>query len=70
MKTGQRHSKKIKSLPLQSDQVEADQLASIRWVFNPVIRLDPGTESGGDLLQSKNVLARHIELHPGRGEYS
>ena len=40
----------------QSNQVEADQPASIKWVFNPIIRLDPGTESDGDLLQSKNLL--------------
>jgi hypothetical protein len=40
----------------QIDQVEKDQPGSIKWVFNPIIRLDPGTETGG--------------LHPRRGEHS
>lgn len=40
----------------QSDQVDADQLASIKWVFNPIIRLESSTETVGDMLQSKNLL--------------
>jgi DNA-binding CsgD family transcriptional regulator len=42
--------------PPQSDQVDADLLASIRWVSDPIIRLDPGTGSAGEILQSKNLL--------------
>jgi DNA-binding NarL/FixJ family response regulator len=41
---------------IKSNQVEGDQFGSIKWVFNPVIHLDLNTESGGDLLNSKNVL--------------
>ena len=44
------------SSPPQSDRVDADLLASIRWVSDPIIRLDPGTESVGDMLQSKDLL--------------
>jgi DNA-binding NarL/FixJ family response regulator len=42
--------------PLQSDQVDADLLASIRWVSDPIIRLEPGAESVGEILQSKDLL--------------
>ena len=42
--------------PPQSDQVDADLLASIRWVSNPIIHLESRTESVGDMLQSKNLL--------------
>jgi len=45
----------------QIDQVEKDQPGSIKWVFNPIIRLDPGTETGGDLLQSKNLLLSTLD---------
>jgi len=41
---------------IQSNQVQVDRPASVEWVFNPIIRLDPNTETGGDLLRSKNVL--------------
>ena len=41
---------------IQSNQVEADRPASLKWVFNPIIHLDSNTETGGDLLHSKNVL--------------
>ncbi len=41
---------------IKGNQVEDDQPGSVKWVFNPVIRLDSKTESGGDLLNSKNVL--------------
>jgi DNA-binding CsgD family transcriptional regulator/PAS domain-containing protein len=40
----------------QSDQVDADLLTSIRWISNPIIHLDPSTETVGDILQSKNLL--------------
>ncbi len=40
----------------QSDLVDADLLTSIRWVSNPIIRLDPSAEIVGDILQSKNLL--------------
>jgi DNA-binding NarL/FixJ family response regulator len=42
--------------PPQSDQVDADLLASIRWVSDPIIRLDPGTGSVGEMFQSKDLL--------------
>jgi hypothetical protein len=42
--------------PPQSDQVDADLLASIKWISNPVIHLERSTKTGGDLLQSKNLL--------------
>jgi DNA-binding CsgD family transcriptional regulator len=40
----------------QSDRVDADLLASIRWVSDPIIRLDPGTASVSEMLVSKNLL--------------
>lgn len=40
----------------QSDKVDADLLASIRWVSDPVIHLEPGAESVGEILQSKDLL--------------
>ena len=46
---------------IKSNQVEGDQFGSVKWVFNPVIRLDPNTESGGDLLRSKNVLLAALD---------
>ena len=42
--------------PPQSDRVDADLLASIRWVSDPIIRLDPGTASVSEMLVSKNLL--------------
>lgn len=42
--------------PPQSDQVDADLLASVRWVSDPIIRLDPGTGSVGEMFQSKDLL--------------
>jgi DNA-binding NarL/FixJ family response regulator len=47
--------------PPQSEQVDADQPASIKWVFNPIIHLDPGTETDGDLLQSKTLLLSTLD---------
>lgn len=40
----------------QSDQVDVDLLTSIKWISNPIIRLDPNTDTVGDILQSKNLL--------------
>jgi DNA-binding NarL/FixJ family response regulator len=40
----------------QNDRVDADPLSSIGWVFNPIIRLDPGIETDVDLFQSKSLL--------------
>jgi DNA-binding NarL/FixJ family response regulator len=40
----------------QNDRVNADPLSSIGWVFNPIIRLDPGIETDVDLFQSKSLL--------------
>ena len=56
MKTVSGAYKADQNSAIQSNQVEADRPASVRWVFNPIIRLDPNTETGGDLLRSKNVL--------------
>jgi DNA-binding NarL/FixJ family response regulator len=42
--------------PPQSDQVDTDLLASLKWVSNPIIRLDRSIEIDGDLFQSKNLL--------------
>jgi DNA-binding CsgD family transcriptional regulator len=42
--------------PPQSDRVDADLLASIRWVSDPIIRLDPGTASVSEMLVSKDLL--------------
>jgi DNA-binding NarL/FixJ family response regulator len=61
MKTfGTLHRENQVSPPL-SEQVEADQPASIKWVFNPIIHLDPGTETEGNLLQSKTLLLSTLD---------
>lgn len=56
MKTASGIQKENRIPSPQSDLVDADLLASIRWVSNPFIRLDPSTETVGDILQSKNLL--------------
>jgi DNA-binding NarL/FixJ family response regulator len=39
----------------------ADQPADIKWVFNPVIRLEPGSGFQDDLLQSKDLLLSTLD---------
>jgi len=56
MKTINGDNREDQISPPQSDQIDADLLASIKWISNPIIRLDRGTETDGDLLQSKNFL--------------
>jgi DNA-binding CsgD family transcriptional regulator len=57
MKTTGSVSREEQIIPVQGDQVEADPLASIGWIFNPIIRLEPAPEAGGDLFQSKSLMA-------------
>ena len=47
--------------PPRSEQVDADQPASIKWVFNPIIHLDQDSETAGDLLQSKTLLLSTLD---------
>ena len=42
--------------PPQNDQVDADLLASIKWISNPIIHLDWSTERDGELIESKEFL--------------
>jgi DNA-binding CsgD family transcriptional regulator len=56
MKTASGIQKENRIPSPQSDLVDGNLLASIRWVSNPFIRLDPSTETVGDILQSKNLL--------------
>ena len=56
METASDIHRKDRTSPPQSDQVDADLLASIRWVSDPIIRLDPGTGSVGEMFQSRNLL--------------
>jgi hypothetical protein len=61
MKAGNGFSRQDQISPPTGDQVDADQPASIKWVFNPIIHLDPGIETDGDLLQSKNLLLSTLD---------
>jgi len=61
MKTVTSAKREDQIIPPAGDQIEADQPASIKWVFNPIIHLDPGTGAGGDLLQSKNLLLSTLD---------
>jgi DNA-binding CsgD family transcriptional regulator len=61
MKTSSNASSEDQVSPSQSEQADVDQPASIKWVFNPIIHLDPCTETGGDLLQSKNLLLSTLD---------
>jgi DNA-binding CsgD family transcriptional regulator/PAS domain-containing protein len=52
---------KDQSHPAKADPIEVDQPGSIKWVFDPIIHLDPGTETDQDLLQSKNLLLSTLD---------
>ena len=47
--------------PAKDAPIEVDQPASIKWVFDPIIHLDPGTETDEDLLQSKDLLLSTLD---------
>jgi DNA-binding CsgD family transcriptional regulator len=61
MKSGNTGYSEDQVSPPQSEQADADQPASIKWVFNPIIHLAPDNETGGDLLQSKNLLLSTLD---------
>jgi DNA-binding CsgD family transcriptional regulator len=61
MKMASSDKRENQNSPLPGNQVEVDSPASIKWVFNPIIHLDPDSEAGSDLLQSKNLLLSALD---------
>ena len=41
--------------------IGAKQISSINWIFDPIIRIDPTTDTTGDLLQSNSVLISTLD---------
>jgi DNA-binding CsgD family transcriptional regulator len=55
------NSKVDPNLPAVREQAGIDPLASVGWVFNPIIRLEQGSGEGEDLLQSKDLLLSTLD---------
>lgn len=46
---------------LHTPLIGANHISSIKWVFDPVIRVDPNVDTSGDLLQSNSLLLSTLD---------
>lgn len=61
MKMKNRVSKESLASPAAEDIITEEQLSAFKWVFNPIIHLDPTIETDGDPLQSRNLLLSTLD---------